>query len=105
MALDQVECLKTMESDRHAARGQEESLGERGWGERADQLELGEHFEVSSMAQAVGGGNAVQSGLEKVRGAEYPAHYLRRREVDAGAGFLPPLHDVVKTIGHKPNLA
>jgi uncharacterized integral membrane protein len=52
------------------------------------------------MAQAVRGGNAVQSGLEKVSGAEYPAHYLKWREVDAGAGFLPLLKDVVKSVGH-----
>jgi hypothetical protein len=69
LAFDEPCCLEAIEPDRHSPAGQEEILSQLGGGQGADEVEFGEDFEVPLMAEAVGGGDAVQSRLEEVGGA------------------------------------
>lgn len=69
LAFYELGCLETIESHCHSSACQEEILSQLGWGQGANEVELGEDFEVPLMAEAVGGGDAVQSRLEEVGGA------------------------------------
>jgi hypothetical protein len=98
LAFDEPGCLEAIESHRHSSTGQEEILSQLGWGQGANQVELGQDFEVSLMAEAVGGGDAVQSRLEEMCGAQHPRTHFEWREVDLGASCPPPPQDMVKTV-------
>jgi hypothetical protein len=69
LAFDEPGALKAIESYCHSPAGEEEILSELGWGQRADQVEFGEDFEVPLMAEPVSGGDTVKSRLEEVGGA------------------------------------
>lgn len=69
LAFDEPDFLEAIESDRHSPGGQEEILSQLGWGQRTDQVELGECFEITPMAEAVGAGDAVEPRLDQVSSA------------------------------------
>lgn len=85
LAFDEPGCLEAIESDRHPSTGQEEIFSQLGGGQGADEVELGEDFEIPLVAEAVGGGDAVQSRLEEVGGTEHSGAHFEWREVDFGA--------------------
>jgi len=100
VAFDEPGCLKAVESDCHPPAGQEEIPSQLGWGQRPDELELGEGLEVPPMAEPVGRGDVVESHLNQVGGSQHPSSDFERREVQVRAGSSPPLEHVAKTVGH-----
>ena len=69
---------------------------------RAGPVEIGENVEIAGMAQTVGLGDAVQSVLKEVRGANHSSHDFERREVEFGPTFMPFPDDAVNPIVHFP---
>jgi hypothetical protein len=69
---------------------------------RAGPVEIGENVEVAGMAETIGLGDAVQSGLEKARGANHTSDDFERREVEVGPTFMPLPDDAVYAIVHSP---
>lgn len=53
LPFNEAEFLKTIEPDRHSPGRQKQDVSELGWSQRADQVELGQDFEIAPMAQAV----------------------------------------------------
>ncbi len=67
---------------------------------RASPVEIGQNVEIAGVAQTVGLGDAIQSGLKEVRGANQPGHDLERREVEFGPSSMPLPDDAVHAIVH-----
>lgn len=99
LAFDEPGFLEAIESDCHSPGGQEEKFSQFGWGQGADEVELGEGFEITPMAETVGGRDVVEPRLDQVGGAQHARPYLEWREVEVGARRLPSFEDVVESIG------
>jgi hypothetical protein len=100
LAFDEPGRLEAIESDCHPPAGQEEIVCQRGWAHGANEIELGEGLEITAMAEAVGSGDVVKSGLNQVGGAKHPTPHFEWREIEVGAGSLPTREHVIETIGH-----
>ncbi len=99
LAFDEPGFLEAIESDCHSPGGQEEKLSQLGWSQGADEVELGEGFEITPMAETVGGRKVVEPRLDQVGGAQHASPHFEWREVEVGAGCLPSVEDVVESIG------
>lgn len=99
LSFDEPGRLESIEPDCHSPAGEEEIFSQLGWGQGADEVDLGEGFEITSMAEAIGGGDAVESRLDHVGGAQQAGTHFEWGEVGVGARCLPSLEDVVESVG------
>lgn len=98
LAFDEPGSLEAIESDGHPPAGQKEILSQLGRRQGPDEIEFGKGFEITPMAEAVCGGDAVEPDLDQVGGPEHTGADFERSEVQFGAGGLPTVQHVVKTI-------
>lgn len=92
VAFDKSGRLQTVEPHCHSPCGEQQRFGELGrcqliW--RPGPVEVGENLEITSMAQTIRGGDAVQSGLEIMGRPQHPGDHLDRGEVELGTTLFP----------------
>lgn len=99
LAFDEPGLFEAIESYRHSPGRQEEIFSQLGWGQGADEVELGQGFEITPMAETVGSSDFVEPRLDQVGRAQHSSPHFEWREVDVGARCRPSVEGVVESIG------